>query len=304
MRFTIFQDSKVGDRQGNEDRVGYSYSRDVLLMAIADGMGGHQQGEVAAEIAVTEITRRFQQEARNRLRKPYDFLVSAIQSAHRAIVSHAVAENLLECPRTTCVACVVQNGYAYWAHAGDSRLYVLRRGSLVAATQDHSKIQQMIDAGQITPEAAARHPDRNKIFSCLGGVVPPQIDIGREMRLETGDTIVLSTDGFWAHIPPALLGTMLLKQSVTALFPALLTEAQRRAQGASDNLSVVAMTWENQDDDRVADTQTMDDSEFATSTNTTQQLGGADDAPADDVTEDDIERAIAEIQNAIRKVPR
>lgn len=303
MRFTIFQDSKVGDRQGNEDRVGYSYSRDVLLMVIADGMGGHQQGEVAAEIAVTEITRRFQQEARNRLRKPYDFLVSAIQSAHRAIVSHAVAENLLECPRTTCVACVVQNGHAYWAHAGDSRLYVLRRGQLVAATQDHSKIQQMIDAGQITPQAASRHPDRNKIFSCLGGVVPPQIDIGRELRLETGDTILLSTDGFWAHIPAPLLANMLQKQTVTALFPALLAEAQRRAQGASDNLSVVAMTWENQDDGNVADTQAMDDSEFATSTNTTQQLGGPAE-PVEDVTEDDIERAIAEIQNAIRKVPR
>ena len=101
MRFTIFQDSRQGDRSGNEDRVGYTYSKDVLLMVIADGMGGHMQGEVAAEIAVTEITRLFQQEARNRLRRPADFLVSVINAAHRAIVSHAVAENLLESPRTT-----------------------------------------------------------------------------------------------------------------------------------------------------------------------------------------------------------
>ena len=144
MRFTIFQDSKVGDRSGNEDRVGYSYSRDVMLMVIADGMGGHDQGEVAAEIAVTEITRRFQQEARNKLRKPFEFLVSAVQSAHRAIVAHAVEQNLLECPRTTCVVCVIQNGYAYWAHAGDSRLYILRKGQKLAATSDHSKIQQML----------------------------------------------------------------------------------------------------------------------------------------------------------------
>ncbi|MGZ5033040.1 MAG: PP2C family protein-serine/threonine phosphatase [Usitatibacter sp.] len=302
MRFTIFQDSKVGDRKGNEDRVDYSYSRDVLLMVIADGMGGHLQGEVAAEIAVTEITRRFQQEARNKLRKPFDFLVSSIQSAHRAIVSHAVEENLLECPRTTCVACVVQGGYAYWAHAGDSRLYLLRRGELVASTLDHSKVQQMIDAGEITPEAAARHPDRNKIYSCLGGVVPPQIATGKETRLEIGDTVLLSTDGFWAQIPASILGNMLRKQTITALMPGLLTEAQRRANGESDNVSVVAMTWENQDDVSVADTQSMDDEQFATSTNTTQQLDT--DVPLEDVTEDDIERAIAEIQNAIRKVPR
>ena len=304
MRFTIFQDSRLGDRKGNEDRVGYSYSRDVLLMVIADGMGGHERGEVAAEIAVTEITRRFQQEARNRLRRPFEFLVSAIQSAHRAIVSHAVEQNLLECPRTTCVACIVQNGRAFWAHAGDSRLYVLRRGALVASTNDHSKVQQMIDAGEITPEAAARHPDRNKIFSCLGGVVPPVIDTGLDVALEVGDTVMLSTDGFWAQIPSGLLGNMLRKQTVVDLLPGLLTEAQRRAQGESDNLSVVAMTWENQDDPRVADTQNMDDTEFATSTNTTEQLDSKGAPVVEEVTDEDIERAIAEIQSAIKKVPR
>jgi len=302
MRFIIFQDSLVGDRTGNEDRVGYAYAKDTLLMVIADGMGGHEKGEVAAEIAVQEITRRFKQEARARLRRPFEFLVSSIQAAHRAIVAHADQHNLLECPRTTCVACVVQNGYAYWAHAGDSRLYVLRGGRLLAQTQDHSKVQQMIDAGQITPEQAARHPDRNKIFSCLGGVVPPHIDMSREIRLEVGDTILLSTDGFWAQIPPGTLAQMLTKQAVTSLMPGLLTEAHRRAAGESDNITVVAMTWESQDDDRVADTQTLGDDEFATSTNTTQPLAGH--GASDDVTEDDIERAIAEIQSAIKKVPR
>jgi len=302
VRFTIFQDSRQGDRQGNEDRIGYSYSRDVLLMTVCDGMGGHQDGEVAAEIAVTEITRRFQQEARQVLKRPFDFLVSAIASAHRSIVSHAVEHNLLECPRTTCVACIVQGGRAYWAHAGDSRLYVFRRGQLLAVTQDHSRIQQMIDAGEITPEAAARHPDRNKIFSCLGGVVPPQIAIGRELPLEATDTILLSTDGFWTQIPPNILANMLRKQALVDLMPGLVSEAHRRAQGESDNISVVAMTWENQDDARIADTSNLDDEQFATSANTTQQLDV--DTPVEDVTDADIERAIAEIQDAIRKVPR
>jgi serine/threonine protein phosphatase PrpC len=302
MRFTIFQDSRQGDRKGNEDRVGYSYSRDVLLMTIADGMGGHIDGEVAAELAITEITRRFQQEARNKLRKPFEFLTSAIQSAHRAIVSHAVENNLLECPRTTVVACIVQNGSAYWAHAGDSRLYVVRRGELVAATQDHSRVQMMIESGEITAEMAARHPERNKIFSCLGGVVPPQIAVGREFPLEGGDTLVLSTDGFWGQIPGNILGNMLRKQTVVELMPGLLTEAQRRAKGESDNLSVVAMTWENQDDMRVADTSSLDDEEFASSSNTTEMLDSA--VTTEDVTDEDIERAINEIQKAIRKVPR
>jgi serine/threonine protein phosphatase PrpC len=302
MRFTIFQDSHQGDRTGNEDRVGYSYSRNVLLLVIADGMGGHMKGELAAEIAVTEITRRFQQEARSRLKKPVDFLVTAINAAHRAIVAQAVEENLLESPRTTCVACIVQGSSAYWAHAGDSRLTVLRDGRVAAATQDHSRVQQMIDAGAITVEQAARHPDRNKIYSCLGGVVPPQVTVGREFKLEPGDTLMLSTDGFWSQIPATLIGTLLKKQDIVGLMPGLITEAYRRATGESDNISVVAMTWENQEDDKVSDTtQMLGEEQFTTSSNT-QELDIP--VPADDVTEEDIEKAITEIQNAIKKVPR
>jgi serine/threonine protein phosphatase PrpC len=301
MRFTIFQDSHQGDRQGNEDRVGYSYSRDVLLMVVADGMGGHEGGEIAAETAVTEITRRFQHEARNKLRRPSDFLVSAINAAHRAIVSNAVEANLLECPRTTCIACIVQTGTAYWAHAGDSRLYILRAGKLIAATQDHSRVQQMIDAGSITPEAAATHPERNKIYSCLGGVVPPVIAVGGELELQTGDTILLSTDGFWSHIPPSLVASLLRKQDIIGLLPGLIIEAHRRAGGQSDNISVVAMTWEAQDDPGFPET-VQADGEFTTSSNTVQ-LDAV--VPAtEDVTDEEIEKAIAEIQDAIKKVPR
>lgn len=302
MRFTIFQDSRQGDREGNEDRAGYSYSKEVLLMVLADGMGGHHGGEVAAEIAVNEIQRRFQQEARNRLRRPQDFLVTAINAAHRAIVSHAVAENLLESPRTTVVACVVQDGVACWAHAGDSRLYLLRAGKLLAQTADHSKVQQMIDAGAITRQAAATHPDRNKIYSCLGGVVPPIIAVGGEHPLEVGDTLVLCSDGFWSQIPADLIAGLLRKQDVVGLLPGLLTEAQRRANGESDNLSVVAMTWEAQDDPTFADTQSLDGEGFTSSSSGTVELDRK--FPHEDVTDEEIERAIAEIQNAIKRVPR
>jgi serine/threonine protein phosphatase PrpC len=270
-------------------------------MVVADGMGGHHGGEVAAEIAVNEIQRHFQQEARNRLRRPQEFLVTVINAAHRAIVSHAVANNLLESPRTTCVACVVQDGIAYWAHAGDSRLYLLRGGRLIAQTSDHSRVQQMIDSGAITREMAATHPDRNKIYSCLGGVVPPVIAVGGEHELQTGDTILLSTDGFWSQIPPPLIASLLRKQGVVDLLPGLLTEAHRRAGGESDNLSVVAMTWEAQDDPACADTQSMDGEQFTTSSNT-MELDRP--VPNEDVTDEEIEKAIAEIQSAIKRVPR
>ena len=112
---------------------------------------------------------------------------------------------------------------------------------------------------------------------------------------------MLSTDGFWAQIPGNILGSMLRKQTLVDVMPGLLAEAQRRAKGESDNLSVVAMTWESQEDANVADTQSMD-GEFTSSSNTTEQLELK--TPVEDVTDEDIERAINEIQNAIRRVPR
>jgi len=182
-----------------------------------------------------------------------------------------------------------------------SRLRVLNTDAIARAEVRTDPYRHIVCEGVLTPEAAARHPDRNKIFSCLGGVVPPQIAIGREFPLRLGDTIVLSTDGFWAQIQPAIMGTMLRKQTIIELFPGLLTEAHRRAAGESDNLSVVAMTWEAQDDPNAADTTQLEMEQFATATNT-EALDAV--KPADDVTEEDIERAIAEIQDAIKKVPR
>ena len=109
MRFTIFQDSHKGGRKVNQDRLAYSYGKEVLLMVIADGMGGHARGEIAAEITVNTITNRFQQEARTTLRRPLDFLHTAFNAAHRAIIAFADQNDMLESPRTTCVGCIIQD---------------------------------------------------------------------------------------------------------------------------------------------------------------------------------------------------
>lgn len=303
MRFTIFQDSHKGGRKVNQDRLAYSYGKDVLLMVIADGMGGHARGEIAAEITVNTITNRFQQEARTTLRRPLDFLHTAFNAAHRAIIAFADQNDMLESPRTTCVGCIIQDGKAWWAHSGDSRLYVLRQGRLAATTLDHSRVQQLMDAGLITAEQAATHPDRNKIYNCLGGVLPPEVTLSEEWELNVGDTILMSTDGFWAHVPIPFLAGKLMRENIVELLPNLLEEAERRAGSDSDNLSVVAMTWERQDEVVDVPTQTITSTVpmegFRTQTNMSQ-----DGPPSDIVTEDDIERAISEIQSAIKKVSK
>ncbi len=301
MRFTIFQDSRIGGRRVNQDRLAYSYSKEVLLMVIADGMGGHARGEIAAEITVNTITKRFQQDARGPLRRPLEFLENAFFSAHRAIVAFADQHEMLECPRTTCVACIVQNNKAYWAHSGDSRLYTFRNGRLAAATVDHSRVQQLIDAGRLTREEAASHPERNKIYNCLGGVLPPQVALAEEWFLQVGDTIMLSTDGFWGPLTSQLIATRLQSENLVTLAPKLLEEAEHKAGSQSDNLSVVAMTWERQDEEEpssITITSTVPMEGFSTTTNSTPHK----DVMTDEISDDDITRAIREIQHAIKKV--
>ncbi len=302
MRFTIFQGSNIGGRKVNQDRLAYSYSKNVLLMVIADGMGGHARGEIAAEIAVNTINNRFQVEARTALRRPKEFLESAIHAAHRAIIAFADKNDMLECPRTTIVAVVIQHGKAVWSHVGDSRLYFFRDGKLAGATSDHSRVQQMIDAGILTPAQAAVHPDRNKIYNCLGGVLPPTVTHSDEWPLQVGDGIWISTDGFWGPLNTEQIAANADRRDVLALVPRLMQKAESLAGADSDNLSVVALTWERQDEGTNAlnVTVTKPVEGFATSAKTIQQTDGL----KDDISDDEIEKAIAEIQNAIKNVGR
>ncbi|HTL26219.1 MAG TPA: protein phosphatase 2C domain-containing protein, partial [Burkholderiales bacterium] len=124
MRFTIFQESRKGAREVNQDRIAYTYSRETLLLVVADGMGGHLGGEIAAQIAVRLFIERFQQEAKPILRNPLKFMQETLLRAHAALGAYSAQSSMLETPSTTCVACIVQAGHAYWVHVGDSRLYL------------------------------------------------------------------------------------------------------------------------------------------------------------------------------------
>lgn len=302
MKFTIYQDSRIGKRKSNQDRLAYCYSRDALLMIVADGMGGHLHGDVAAHICVQFITEAFQREARPTLPDPAMFLSRALTNAHNAILDYAFDKNLVEAPRTTVVACVVQDGFAQWAHAGDSRLYVVRKGQIAMHTRDHSRVQLMIEQGLINAEEAARHPGRNRVYSCLGGNHAPQVEFSKRLALRHEDVIALCTDGVWGPVGDAVLTEGLSQQDVMAAVPRLLDRAELEAGEHCDNLSMIAMQWHDDTTQVPGDaitTKTMALDNFTTQLEDFERTQSPKSRY--DITDDEIEKAIEEINAAIHK---
>jgi len=300
MRFTIYQESRQGGRSNNEDRTSCCYSRDALLMVIADGMGGHHYGEIASQIAVQTLADAFQREARPVLSDPFRFLQKGMTNAHHAILDYAGRHKLKDTPRTTCVACVVQDNIAYWAHAGDSRLFLMRDGRVIAQTRDHSRIRLLVEEGMITEAQAAVHPDRNKIYSCLGSPTPPEIEFSRKTPLEHGDILLLSTDGLWGVTSGELIAVALKGANLLQAVPMLLAQAEVKGGPHGDNLSVVAVRWEDsyvEEESSAISTQTMTQDEVTTRL----EEFGRNPSYKSDLSEDEIEKAIEEIRNAIDK---
>jgi PPM family protein phosphatase len=302
VRLEVFQHSVIGGRKSNQDRIGYAHTKDCLLLIVADGMGGHVNGEVAAELAVGILTERFKQQAQPTLQDPTGFLRNAFQAAHNAIVGYARQRNLADCPRTTCVACVVQDNTARWGHVGDSRLYLLRGGRLYKRTRDHSRVQRLIDAGLLREDEALTHPDRNRIFSCLGGDQLPSLSLSNPTQLKPGDVMMLCSDGFWGVLTTAEIEAVLADEAMATALPKLVTRALANGGERGDNLSVLAVTWPG---------KVKSDLEYIESDVTmpldipTQPLkSGGDGKPSADLTDEEIERTIAEIQAAIQKYSR
>jgi serine/threonine protein phosphatase PrpC len=303
MRFTIFQESRKGSRKVNQDRLAYTYSRDTLMLVVADGMGGHAGGEIAAQIAVRLFIERFQQEAKPVLKNPLKFLQDTMLRAHAALGSYANQFSMLETPRTTCVCTIVQAGHAYWAHVGDSRLYLFRQGGLIGSTKDHSKVQYLVDQGIIGADEIIDHPDRNKIFSCLGGLVDPVIDLSRRTPLRNGDIIVMCTDGLWAVLDQKEMSTWLTSTPILKTAPQMMREGEKRGGPDGDNLSAIVVRWGPEtltDEPSTTITETLGLGEFETQIDRTLTLTDRKGTQRD-LTDDEIEHAIQEIQSTIQK---
>lgn len=244
MKFAIYQSSRIGGRKYNQDRSAYAYSDRALLLVLADGMGGHLHGEIAAQMAVQVFVESFEQAALPRVPEPDAFLREVMQRAHKNIISYAREHMLPGNPGTTCVAALVQDGQVCWAHAGDSRLYLLRGREVVSRTRDHSVVQQWADWGVIKPEEMRTHPDRNRITNCLGGVEDMFfVESAPAVPLQSGDVLLLCSDGLWGPLSDAEMAADLLGTPLPATLDHLISKALEREGARADNSTGVVARW-------------------------------------------------------------
>ncbi len=294
MKFSVFQISRKGGREKNEDRMGYCYTRESGLFVLADGMGGHPEGEVAAQLALQTISALYQKEARPIVGDVTEFLATSLTAAHHQIIRYASEKGMLDTPRTTLVAAVVQSGSATWVHCGDSRLYVVRDGELLTRTRDHSYLEQQ-SAGVIRMDRI----NRNILFTCLGSPTKPVFDVTGPIVLQQGDKILLCSDGLWGSLNDIDIVRHLSTQSVSDAVPDLVEMALRNGGDHSDNVTVIAFEWETPDSfesTRGISTDSISDGVFASTIQ-----AGVLDTMVEDLDDAAIERSIAEINEAIRR---
>lgn len=243
LRLDVAQLTDVGrKRPHNEDNMAYVIPKDEQVMArkgalfiVADGMGGHAAGEVASEIAVDTVTLEYYKDESEEI---FHSLKNAIKRAN-AIIHQRAAENMLRSGMgTTCVAAALRGNMAYVANVGDSRAYIVRRGSVRQVSQDHSWVEEQVRAGLLTREQARSHAQRNVITRCLGTQAEVEVDVFSEV-LEEGDSLILCTDGLSGSVLEDELGAIVEQHMPQESVYHLVERAN--GNGGPDNITAIVV---------------------------------------------------------------
>ena len=208
----------------------------LALAVVADGMGGHTGGALAAQQVLHTASNNLERFSA-RSESPQSLLEASLNEAHLLIkVSRFMNE---KDPHSTAVMLIVQPGQASWAHCGDSRLYRFRGDQPVFRTTDHSYVEHLVAKGTITPEQALVHPNRNILMTSLGGNEAPLIAFGEARDLLAGDSFLLCSDGLWAYFDDAELAGVIAASSARQACELLISRARARGVGDGDNISLV-----------------------------------------------------------------
>ena len=232
----------VGARERNEDDLRMGRVPGARFAVLSDGAGGHRNGAVAADIVVRVIALELQQAS-----SPSGVaLARAIEQAHACLVATQQGLPPQQRMHATVVAWWIDESSrrVFWAHAGDSRLYLVRRGTVRQLTRDDSLVQQLVDAGLMSAADARRHPKRNQLLVAMGS---SDVDAARcvareELTAEEGDAFLLCTDGWWDALEPVdIRGALAGAVSVEAWLADMAAIVAARAGPRQDNYSAIGV---------------------------------------------------------------
>lgn len=242
MNYVIAQRTQPGTRSENQDRATYVERDNAVLMVAADGLGGYIAGEMAAETVVETLVNSFGKVRSGFIQDPAAFLVLAMSLAHSRINRKSKQMGItVSHPRTTCVACLVQNGYAYWAHVGDSRLYHFRNGRFLTRTIDHSTTDPMYQEGYLDEKESMQ--EASHLVRCVGGPKRPLVTLGAETRLEPGDALLLCTDGVWRAFTDRDIKRAVDSRQLEESIESMMRKSARMFRKDCDNMTAVSMAW-------------------------------------------------------------
>jgi serine/threonine protein phosphatase PrpC len=237
--------SLTGDRDDNQDRAAVAAGNGAALLVVMDGMGGHAWGARAAETGCKVVLELFRAQSLP-IFDPLGFLHLALGRAHAAVVTLGSKLAVDLRPRATCAICLVQRSEAFWAHIGDSRIYHLRGGAVLARTRDHSHVEQLLREGSIREDEMQGHPMRNYVECCLGGEAAlPEMSISQRRPLLDGDVLLACSDGIWANLKDAEIAGFWRpgNGSYADALAALATRAVAASTPHSDNASAAGLVW-------------------------------------------------------------
>jgi serine/threonine protein phosphatase PrpC len=237
--------SALGDRSDNQDRAAVVVAENAALMLVFDGMGGHSDGARAAETGLKVVQDMFM-DTTLPIFDPQGFLYMALSRAHDAVVKLGRDVAVDFRPRATCAVCLVQEGGAFWAHIGDSRIYQLRNGAVLSRSRDHSHVEVLIQEGAISEAEALDHPMRNFVECCIGGDASvPDMSITDKKVLQAGDVLLACSDGLWSGLTDGEVAQIAhaRDENLTENLKDLSLQALSANSPYSDNTTGTALRW-------------------------------------------------------------
>ncbi|HRX93585.1 MAG TPA: Stp1/IreP family PP2C-type Ser/Thr phosphatase [Chitinophagaceae bacterium] len=206
------------------------------LLIVADGMGGHQAGEVASKMATETISQEYFKKGNTANTEA--ILKKAFEIANKNIFKKASTEKSYYGMGTTCTAIAVIDKKVFFAHVGDSRAYFIRKNNIRQITTDHTYVQELVKSGEITPKEAETHPKRNILTNAMGTKPDLRIDTGKfEFPFEKGDKLLLCSDGLYDYIGDEEMAKVLGEHSLQDAADYMISETKKR--GGHDNITVV-----------------------------------------------------------------